>query len=453
MTKSMIYKTDNIKGLNVRSLDKIGFKDLILLILLIANSITNIAFFDRKNVQLMTMLFFGFYFLYKYRRFDSIIYKILIYAFLVQLFSMIRFNEVRLDRFLSLGLLYTRLLIPYFILRLGGEGFLLKFEKFSFYLILIGLPLFFLVHHFPGVESFLSKFDINSIEEQRRAGGWNIFVFVYSGWAGYRFCGYAYEPGGMALMITISWVIYIIFYGTKFNYRVFIYAFAMMLTFSTTGYMALLALIIFYSYIKIKAKNVVKFSIYLIFIIVGFSLVYKQDFISKKISAYIERDKEIRLSSGGYEQSEYQFAGRLGAIYVAIKNVEKWPFGHGTVSGGRIKSRWGGVLDGANGVAQFFTVWGIFGGIFLIYSIFLLVKRFHSERYLIGRILLLLALILVFASNSIGGRAITYVLILYPYLYLVKTPLRSTVSSLVTPPLRAKLRQDNSFNNNTIKQF
>jgi hypothetical protein len=425
MTKAIFYKLDNVRDLNGRILDKIGFKDFVLLVLLIANSITNIAFFDRKDVQLMTMLLFGLYFLYKYKRFDSIIYKILIYAFFVQFFSMIRFDQVRLDRFLSLGLLYTRLLLPYFILRIGGEGFLLKFEKFSFYLILIGLPLFFLVHHVPGVGSFLRQFDIDSIEEQRQAGGWNIFVFVYSGWAGYRFCGYAYEPGGMALMITISWVIYIIYYGAKVNARVLIYAFAMILTFSTTGYMALLALLVFYSYINLKAKNLIKFSISIFIIVVGFSLAYKQDFISKKISEYIKRDQEIRLSSGGYEQYDYQFAGRLGAIYVAIKNIEKWPLGYGSVDNGRMKSRWGGVLDGANGVAQFFTTWGILGGIFLIYSLFLLVKRFHSERYLIGRILLLLAIILEFSSNSIAGRAITYVVILYPYLYLKNTPIRA----------------------------
>jgi hypothetical protein len=432
----MLYRQDNIKKLNDKALYKIGFKDFVLLVFLIANSITNIEFFDRKDVQLMTMLFFGLYYIYKFKHIDSIIYKILIYAFFVQLFSMIRFNEVRLDRFLSLGLLYTRLLIPYFILRLGGEGFLVKFEKFSFYLILIGLPFFFLVHHVPGVGSFLRQFDINSIAEQRQAGGWNIFVFVYSGWAGYRFCGYAYEPGGMALMITISWVIYIIFNGTKFNFRVFIYAFAMVLTFSTTGYMALLALFIFYSYIRIKAKNVLKFSIYMVIIIIGFSFAYRQTFIKDKIEQYIKRDQEIRLSQGGYEQSDFQFAGRLGAIPVAIKNIEKWPFGHGSITGGRIKSRWGGVLDGANGVAQFFTVWGILGGVFFIYSLFLLVKRFHTERYLVGRILLLVALILVFSSNSILGRAITYVLILYPYLYIVNAPIRIPAKV----PVRAQLK-------------
>jgi hypothetical protein len=123
----MLYRQDNIKKLNDKALYKIGFKDFVLLVFLIANSITNIEFFDRKDVQLMTMLFFGLYYIYKFKHIDSIIYKILIYAFFVQLFSMIRFNEVRLDRFLSLGLLYTRLLIPYFILRLGGEGFLVKF--------------------------------------------------------------------------------------------------------------------------------------------------------------------------------------------------------------------------------------------------------------------------------------------------------------------------------------
>jgi hypothetical protein len=240
----------------------------------------------------------------------------------------------------------------------------------------------------------------------------------------------------MALMITISWVIYIIFNGTKFNFRVFIYAFAMVLTFSTTGYMALLALFIFYSYIRIKAKNVLKFSIYMVIIIIGFSFAYRQTFIKDKIEQYIKRDQEIRLSQGGYEQSDFQFAGRLGAIPVAIKNIEKWPFGHGSITGGRIKSRWGGVLDGANGVAQFFTVWGILGGIFFIYSLFLLVKRFHTERYLVGRILLLVALILVFSSNSILGRAITYVLILYPYLYIVNAPIRIPAKV----PVRAQLK-------------
>ena len=398
---------------------KIKITDYILLVLLIGLSVSPIEFFERRDIQFGILVLLGIAFFTKNKVIEPIVYKILIYAFFVQLFAMIRFDEFRIDRFLSLGLLYTRFLTAYFILKLGGNAILLKFEFFSFCLILIGLPLFFLVHAFPGIGSFLSRFDFNSFEIQREYGGWNIFAFVYSGWAGFRFCGYAYEPGGMALMITISWVLYIKYYGIKFNFRVLIYALAMIFTFSTTAYIVLFFLITFYIYNNLKPQTFYRAILFFIVLFVGIINVWDQDFIKGKIESYIERDEQTRESSGGYEQVNYSNVGRLSAIFVAMQNIAKWPFGHGTVENGRVKNKAGDVISGANGVAYFFVTWGVIGGFLFIYALYFLVKNINPSRYLKGRILLLIAIILVISSNSMGGRIITYTLLLFPYLYLI----------------------------------
>jgi len=147
--------------------------------------------------------------------------------------------------------------------------------------------------------------------------------------------------------------------------------------------------------------------------------VWEQDFMKDKIKSYIERDEQTRGTSGGYEQVNYSNVGRLSAIFVAMQNIVKWPFGHGTVENGRIKNKAGDIISGANGVAYFFVTWGVIGGFLLVYALYYLVKNINPSRYLKGRILLFIAIILVISSNSMGGRIITYTLLLFPYLYLM----------------------------------
>jgi hypothetical protein len=389
-----------------------------LLFIYIAFSVSVIEFFLLKQVLFIITSLLGLIVFFRYRKFDKIVYQIILYMVLVQFLAMWRFEELTLDRFVSLGLAIVRFFLGFFIIKLGGKDFLKKFEKISFAFIIIGLFLFFLDHSLPQVSKFLRNVDFNSIQEQSIYGGWNIFVYVHSGWAGFRFCGYAWEPGGMAMMITLSWIFYILNYGTALNLKVLIYFIAMVFTFSTTGYFVLGIFSIFYI-VNRKAFSFIIMGIPLIiFLVLITPYIWKQDFMQKKLNGYIERDQEVRSYSGGYSRLEGgKNTGRIGALFVGFDNISKWPLGHGTVKGGRTKNESGEIVSGANGLMEFLVLWGVVGVGYLTYSLYLFIYYRHNNLRIKHKYLLLLCILLVFSSNQISYSPVMYTLLLFPHLF------------------------------------
>jgi hypothetical protein len=407
----MIYQTENRPTKGVSKLN------IFLSFLIIALSVGIIEFFNRYDVQFAFLVITGILYFLRYRNVEPIVWRLLLIAALIQLTAMYHFDAFRADRFISLGLVYTRVLTGYFILKIGGKHLLFDFEKVSYTFILLGLPLFFISHHVPGALSFFRNFDLNSIEIQRLNGGWNIFFFVYSGWAGYRFCGYAYEPGGMALMIVISWLIHIYQYGTVLNKKTFVYMIAMSLTFSTAGYLAMVFIIFFYALNSAAKKSIFTFAFIGVLLIVTIPVIWQQEFMKEKLERYVEFDGSLRSSAMGYAGTTQRNIGRLSAWGVAYENLVRWPLGHGTVEEGRLKTVYGDILSGANGIAYFFITWGIFGGLFIIYTLYLFNKRFKDLIKLKYKAFLTIPLFIVFASNSMGTRIITYIIMFFPYVH------------------------------------
>ncbi len=394
------------------------FEQYILLFIYIVFSVSIIEFFLSKIVLFVITFLLGLAVLFRYKRMDKIVYQIILYMCLIQFLAMWHFEELTLNRFVSMGLTITRFLLAFFIIKLGGKDFLKKFEKFSFALIIIGLPLFFLDQYFPQVSQLLSKIDFNSIADQREYKGWNIFVYVHSGWSGFRFCGYSWEPGAMAMMITLSWVIYILNYGTSLNLKVIIYFLAMVFTFSTTGYFVLGIMVIFYI---VNRKTFYFFVLGIplfFFLMLLIPYIWKQDFMERKVSEYIQRDKEIRASPKGYSiVGESGNAGRLAAVFLGIEEISKWPLGHGSVNAGRIKNEFGEIVSGANGVAVFLVTWGIFGLGFLLFSLYRFIYFRHNNFRIKHKYLLLICVLLVFSSNPVSYSPVLYSLMLFPFLF------------------------------------
>lgn len=413
----MKFKNLTISGITIAEGIKIRWFDLFLIFLTISLTSRLNASFNERHVEFSVFFLLGFLYFSKSRRFEPMIIKILIFIFLVQLFAMLRYDQLNVSRFLSTGLFYTRVLSGYFILKLGGKGFALKFENVSFIFILIGIPLFFVVQHVPGVSSFLKQFDFNSIPLQREYGGWNLFFYQNNGWAGYRFSAYGGEPGFGALLITISWVIHILYRGTELSFRVLVYFAGMVLTFSTTGYFVLFALSVFYTLNDLRPATIYRAIALSIVLLIAIPFAWEQEFMHDKIEFYVERDREWR--EAGYQTLEHRNVGRLSAVFLGLQNIKEWPLGHGTVNEGRLQTGQGEVLSGANGVVWYFVSWGIVGGLFFIYSLYLFVKLLNTEIHLKHKWLLLIALLLVFSSNSLVRRNLVFIIVLYPYVYLI----------------------------------
>jgi len=395
----------------------ITIHNCILIFLFISFSVSIIDLFQSKLILFIITVLLGLIFIIKNNKIDNIVYYIIIYMILVQLFAMIRFSELITGRFISLGLTITKFLLAYFIIKLSGKSFLVNFEKTSFTFIVIGLPLFLLTQYYPQFSQIFKHFDIDSSEIQKIYGGWNIFIFVHSGWAGFRFCGYSGEPGSMAMMITISWVIYILNYGINIKFKTIVYLIAMIFTFSTTGYLVLILFTIFYALNSQKTSFLLLGLPLLISLLFILPRIWKLEFMQDKINMYIDFDQELKSIYGGYEQYKgSNNIGRLSAISIGAKDIATWPIGHGTVTSGRTKNFYGDTLSGANGLINFTILWGILGFLFLIHSLYLFIYNKYNI-YLKSKFFLLISILLVFSSNPVMHSPVLYTLILYPYLY------------------------------------
>jgi len=400
-------------------LEKIKIESLILQFLFIVFSVGMINFFIIKRNLLLITITLLIIVLIRNKKIDQIVYIVIIYGSFVHILSMLMFQESE-SKILSLGLIITRFLLAYLILKISGKIFLINFERFSFILILFSLILFFLDNNFHQVGAFFSKFDFNSIPIQREYGGWNILFYVHNGWAGFRFSGYAWEPGAMAMMITFSWVIYIINNGSLLNKRVVLYFIAMIFTFSTTGYFVLGLLTLFYAF-NIRGKfSFITGGIIILSLILIIPTIAKSDFMSKKIGIYYKRLEREQKKYETYRDINYRNVGRVSSAFVGAENIIFWPIGHGITTNGRVKNIYGELVSGANGIVTFLINWGLLGGVFLFYSIYLFIFKQNMTNELKFRSFLFFSLILVFASNPVSYRPVLFVTILYPYMFLKK---------------------------------
>lgn len=390
-------------------------------ILIIGFSVSIINIFSSKALLFIVTAVLGAYTLLKYRKIDNYILYIILFCTIVQLIAMARFSEFTVHRFLSFAQFITRVLLSYFIIKIGGKNFLNYFERLSFLFILIGLPIFLLSNFYPESISWLSRFDVNSIPIQKEYGGWNLVFYVQSGWAGFRFCGYAYEPGGMAMMIILGLLIYILREGIKLNWNILVYCIALILTFSTTGYIALFLLIIFYFLNQMKRKYLVV-NMFFLFLL-GFyviPLVWEQEFMKEKLTEYTRRHQEVVSSEEGYSGVRLKNVGRISAAYIYLSDTFRWPLGHGTTVNGRTKNAKGDLVSGANSVFGFLLAWGIVGFIYYFRVMIRFFKGlgfFHNYKY---SWFLVLPFLIVFASNSMLDSPLFYIFPLFSIVYLKK---------------------------------
>ena len=167
---------------------------------------------------------------------DNILYFIIIYWILINLIAFKLFGQSISDTAYTLMGSLMRIILAYMILKLSGYNLFFNAEKMAFILICVGLPIFFITQISPDAYNFFESLDIGSMERQELDGGWNILVYNNNPWAGFRFSGFAWEPGALALVIVFALIICIYRDGFGIDFRKIIYVISLIFTFSTAGY-------------------------------------------------------------------------------------------------------------------------------------------------------------------------------------------------------------------------
>jgi hypothetical protein len=247
--------------------------------------------------------------------------------------------------------------------------------------------------------------------EQRNSGGWYIFIYMYSGWAQDRNCGFAWEPGGYACILIFLLGYQLVRNHFKFDKYSIVFIISIISTFSTSGYIALYLLavsIILYKKRKFRNPFYLIASIGLLAFFVQFY--NTSEFMKKKIDRYIE-EKDIQYTTAtGLER-----INRIEELDRTIDASMQWPFGNGILNSDFRINKYGHAT-GPNSISALLLQWGWIGIYFLFITTFGF-YYFFSKRVLIS-ILLTSAFFVVLNSNPDSMRYLIFSTFFFYYIFL-----------------------------------
>lgn len=285
----------NSKKIDRFSLIAVGF-----LIAVTANPF----FYETIHPIIIGTIFYGYHFFKKGNVFSEKIIFVFLFVTLIFLSQTFYAQIFRLQTF---GGLILRLSLAYFVLGIIKNNFYILMSEFVYFFAKISLILYFLFFLFPALPPFL----INNVTEYLQAPFStefrpHIIIFDFSSWSMNRFLnfglnsGFYWEPGAHAIFLIYALTINFHFQKTFFTNKNLILILTILTTFSTTGYICLLILIL---YIILFSQNRgFKFFAFLfvlpLFFYFSFTLINNANFLgSKLISSYNEIDEDENRGS------------------------------------------------------------------------------------------------------------------------------------------------------------
>lgn len=371
-------------------------------------------FLENKIFLILTFGLSAFFYFRRYKWITKPFEVLFIIWLFINIIAYVVFGNVANARLITFFSVTARMLLPYFYIRLFGRRFFVNIEKVIFFLSLISLPIFLLQYLNPDFFYNLSSaLDFITIEEQRENGGWYIGIYMFSGWAPDRNCGFMWEPGAFAFMLLMSIIIRLAQNRLTFDSHIFVYIIAIISTFSTMGYIVLF-LILIGSFLKTRNILVLLFVLPL-FIIAGYSIYYEVEFLGPKIEKYNDEMNDVSVANevaGGMLR-----LNRFGILDYAVKETIKWPFGFGILEDTPAYLNFNEVVRGPNTYAQILLRWGLLGLILFFISLFKYINISFSEHGVHVRILLFFAMVLSVFSYSLMNNSVLLAILYYPFAY------------------------------------
>lgn len=382
----------------------------IFIIILYSSNTAGICFNEYVTYFIVFLLFV--FFIIKRCVPDAFLIYIIIYWFLLNLLISVIlrtdfvFNKVA-------GYLIP-VFISYFSVKVVGRSFLRKFEKWIFVLSCISMIFFIIQIVLPDVIHSMSQYFSRFIADfyaERYPGSWYNFFYTYqpSGIFMYtRNPGFMWEPGAFAMILIVGLLIDTFSRNKEFTIRKLIYFIAILSTFSTAGYLALLAYTMYY---VLKVKNIfLKILAFLIYAVALFGI-SRLSFMLSKIEEFGKLDYSVNSILNGIEYD------RVTTFKINMVRLFQLPIGYGV---NPITDFYGNSFYGVNGLGVFFRTWGVVSVFILLRNFFLLIRNylFDFKFIMFG----IIALLIVFYSNPIERSPLFWSLLLFPMIY--NTPIK-----------------------------
>lgn len=337
----------------------------------IVASLTIIAFLARRN------------------KFDRLF---LVFTWVYILLSIGYFLKFGWINFTASARIYLKIVYAYMTIKMVGEHFFHYFSDVVAKLALISIPLFALQLYMPEQMLAWNGFLEPLIPQVVKGGAEysNSILFTVNIWGLDRNSGFMWEPGAFAAVLSVSMFINLIINRVKWNWQLGIMLIAMITTFSTTGFLLMFLLGLFYLF----NQNTTTIAIGTPVIILIGLFVFMQPNVSGKILDRMENSEHSIVSAEDYEgESNGISVGRFGSLMLDWEDFQKHPLtGFGLQQTERINSRYTDLVR-ANGFSDFLVKFGLLGLTFLLFGLTTSFKRLQAvyggRAYLIGTLMVI----------------------------------------------------------------
>lgn len=332
-------------------------------------------------------------FVFKFKKFklDSFFGKYCIFMFLLILSYTVYFRSFNPQFSVSL---FQSGLIAYFVLKMLGRSFFDNLSHIIYLLALISLPLFLIQQFYYEDLHTINNFLEANFNGFQFGGDYDSNSIIYSmkDNARTRNSGFMWEPGAFAAFLSIGILFNLLRTNMKLEYRTMIMVIAMVTTFSTMGYIALLFIYIFYIGQSQKHKSI----LFLPLIVTAVFLVWRLDFMAEKIATEfnnIDNVSNIAFSSSLVKHERVSL-GRMGSLILDFKDFLRYPvLGVGGEFEAKSRSFYTN-FNRTNGWGNYLVTFGLIGVILFFYnmtkSFKLIFFQYSTKAYHAGIIVILI---------------------------------------------------------------
>lgn len=371
-------------------------------------AVTGFEYFYRIGSYLLFVLCFyaACLFFKKFRSIDRGIVIVTVLAFILGVFQVL-FADAPAPTFIVIP---VTLLTAYFIARVVDDHFFYCLDKILYVLAIVSIVFFFLTYSSAFIELIHTKISplfkplsYNTENEEAWLVHHNIVIYNFKNFTPLynRNSGPFWEPGMYVIFLNIIFF-YHLFLTKKFPLRKkIVYLVAILTTFSSTGYIALIFIYLAYSLFVSRSNLSV---LYILLLLAVIPLVFQLDFMESKITAQLN-------------EAEAKDSSRFGAVLLHLRVLSDYPlFGIGTGNMYKVYE-YTDARSVANGLSLVFMCFGIPLGLLyyiLFYRSCARTMHIYSHKKYLGWIYFLLLLILTF-SQDISVRIFYFFLIIWGF--------------------------------------
>lgn len=267
-----------------------------------------------------------------------------------------------------LSIYIVKITVAWLLISYYGDRIFDKYESVLYYLSIFSL--FFWVWQtidFSSLDKLISYIDISGDSLSEEFGINSKHIFVYTIGSRYvpgelpRNCGFTWEPGPFSVYVIIAIFINLARTGFRIigNRRLLIFILTLITTFSTTGFIGLLIIILWVSYNIFKQQYFILGSPIVLGLVVY--LFITVPFLQQKILEEAEQDAGEAISRS--RRLGISIApGRFASLQLGWEDFKNYPLtGYGGNVAARYATQQGADVSTINGFANIMARYGLFG--------------------------------------------------------------------------------------------